>query len=589
MNFKQVKLKHLWRELLVLFLCLFMGMNNVKATVHFDAYGMYMVHQPTVSEPYIIVDVLYFDAYDYDSYFTHSAAYGSAPGPAVWVDGNYICSPDDELAWDTHQKSANNWRDNNSWVGKTYNTDYATIRFYDPRHEASSGPAEDRYRVYMYIYLKAWECNKSHTIRIKGYWKANGDKFEGWEEKTLTTNAFTNAWSAPTTAKMDTYNTIKVEGTLSKSYPSTKVGILTDYETKPSSYMGSAQANKFTVNTAEVPSSSTADYTYSYTVNAGTLCNSSYSVPKDVYVQYSYDISAVANNFGYNSTTYGKMYMYKWQSKSVKGFIRPTDVSFKTTNQWDRKVEISWEAYNESVRSNNGTWSIKNMTTEEVLKSNISASVRKYTITLPDYNENEIKVFFVPKNIPNSEFRSELSGTNKKVSVSHSWSYGDINTSDENGKIKLSWNFTPFGNASTSKKYSFEIWRSTDNQSFTKMDINGSGLEVTNPETKTLSFVDQSVSAKTTYYYKLKTEVFGEQVWSDAIPCKSGGSKVKSFTATRGKYSGMVKLQWNITLVGSSANFIIQRRPLGSKDEDNERARYQYCDGPPNHGNDTSS
>ena len=570
MNFKQVKLKHLWRELLVLFLCLFMGMNNVKATVHFDAYGMYMVHQPTVSEPYIIVDVLYFDAYDYDSYFTHSAAYGSAPGPAVWVDGNYICSPDDELAWDTHQKSANNWRDNNSWVGKTYNTDYATIRFYDPRHEASSGPAEDRYRVYMYIYLKAWECNKSHTIRIKGYWKANGDKFEGWEEKTLTTNAFTNAWSAPTTAKMDTYNTIKVEGTLSKSYPSTKVGILTDYETKPSSYMGSAQANKFTVNTAEVPSSSTADYTYSYTVNAGTLCNSSYSVPKDVYVQYSYDISAVANNFGYNSTTYGKMYMYKWQSKSVNGFIKPIGVTCKTTDKWNRKVEISWNVYEGSTRSNNGTWSIKNMTTEEVLKSNIPASEKKYTVTLPDYEENEIKVFFVPKNIPNSEFRDELSATNKKAKVEHSWSYGAINTSDENGKIKLSWNFTPFGNASNSKKYSFEIWRSTDNKSFTKMDINGSGLEVTNPETKTLSFVDQSVSAKTTYYYKLKTEVFGEQVWSDAIPCKSGGSKVKSFTATRGKYSGMVKLQWNITLVGSSANFIIQRRPLGSKDEDNE-------------------
>ena len=560
-----MKLTHWWRELLVLVVCLLVG-NSVKATVHFKDYGMYMVHQPTFNEPYIIVDVLYFDAYDYDSYFTHDATQGSAPGPAVWVDGNYICSPDDELAWDTHQKSANNWRDNNSWVGKTYNTDYATIRFYDPRHEASSGAAEDRYRVYMYIYLKAWECNKKHTIRIKGYWKANGNKFEGWEEMSLTTKAFSDFWQGPSAAKMDEYNTVTVSGKLNTGIGvATSIGVLTDYTSTPSAYKGTAEANKFTVNEANKTASS-----YEYTVNAGTLCTASgysYYSPKNVYIQYSCDVSATANNFGYSSTSYGNMKVYKWFSKSVSGFAKATDVTCKTTDQWNKKVELKWTRFDaEGARSTKGTWTIKNMEGDgSILKTGISSSDTTCTVTLPNYDENNIKIYFVPQNLSSNQLRDELATSNIKVKVERHWDYGEVSTSESsNSKIKLNWHFTPFGNASNSNKYTFEIWRSTDNKTFTKMEINGTALDVTSSKTSELSFIDESVESKTTYYYKLKVNVFGEESWSDAVQGKSGGSKVKSFTATRGNYSGMVKLQWTINLVGKSANFIIQRRPLGT-------------------------
>ena len=67
MKFKQVKLKHLWRELLMLAVCLFAGHSLIHASVHFSDAGMMKItHNPSAAEPYIIVDLLYFDATDAD-------------------------------------------------------------------------------------------------------------------------------------------------------------------------------------------------------------------------------------------------------------------------------------------------------------------------------------------------------------------------------------------------------------------------------------------------------------------------------------------------------------------------------------------
>ena len=106
MNLKRIRLTHWWRELLVLVVCLLTGSSVLQAEIQFKDATMKITHHPSISEPYIVVDVLYFDAHGTDSYFTKDPYEGDQEGPAVYVDGYYICSPGGELCWNTHQQTA---------------------------------------------------------------------------------------------------------------------------------------------------------------------------------------------------------------------------------------------------------------------------------------------------------------------------------------------------------------------------------------------------------------------------------------------------------------------------------------------------
>ena len=55
--------------------------------------------QPTVEKPNMQIGLCFYDTNGSDSFFLHDATEGDIAGPAVYVDGKYICSPDWELAW----------------------------------------------------------------------------------------------------------------------------------------------------------------------------------------------------------------------------------------------------------------------------------------------------------------------------------------------------------------------------------------------------------------------------------------------------------------------------------------------------------
>ena len=94
MKQKQIKSSGWWRVLLLI-VSLFAGNNVIHAEAAFSDIGMRLYHNPTMLEPYIVAEVLYFDAEGNDSYFTTTAQYddamGGKQGPAVYVDGNYNC------------------------------------------------------------------------------------------------------------------------------------------------------------------------------------------------------------------------------------------------------------------------------------------------------------------------------------------------------------------------------------------------------------------------------------------------------------------------------------------------------------------
>ena len=88
------------RLLLALLLALVPGMSWAGGSFFKDASIHSISHHPTIAEPNMQISLCIYDVTkDRNSFFLHNATEGSNAGPALYVDGNYICSPDYELAW----------------------------------------------------------------------------------------------------------------------------------------------------------------------------------------------------------------------------------------------------------------------------------------------------------------------------------------------------------------------------------------------------------------------------------------------------------------------------------------------------------
>lgn len=101
--------------------------RQAYAGAHFNtAYGRgtdyysRLYHHPTVDEPWIGIFFWFYDMNGYDGFFLHDETEKGHRGPAIYIDGKYICSPDWELAWPGEKGNGNDLgledqRGNNGW------------------------------------------------------------------------------------------------------------------------------------------------------------------------------------------------------------------------------------------------------------------------------------------------------------------------------------------------------------------------------------------------------------------------------------------------------------------------------------------
>lgn len=138
-----------WQRRLLTFLLLVMALavpRQAYAGAEFGtvypeaAYNSRISHHPTVEEPWITVYFWFYDRWEGDGYFLHDETEPGHKGPAVYVDGKYICSPNWELSWASGDGNASGLGKectNNGWWGSTYtrNVDGVnyTVRFWDPQ------------------------------------------------------------------------------------------------------------------------------------------------------------------------------------------------------------------------------------------------------------------------------------------------------------------------------------------------------------------------------------------------------------------------------------------------------------------------
>ena len=434
-----------WRHRLLTFLLLVMALavpRQAYAGAHFgtvyagDTYNSRISHHPTVDEPWITVYFWFYDTWGGDGYFLHDETERGHKGPAVYVDGKYICSPDWELAWSSGNGNASgldDQRGNNGWWGSTYTNSVDgvnyTVRFWDPRK------VNGQFWVEMVIYMDKMAVATEHDVKIRGMWKLNGDSSNPggsiqFEERTFRTQAIRNIFSDSPNYER-TYGSLKVtRSSLNTSYGPTTVAMTTDGSYYKDYGNGKRYFDPSTMNQAVYKTYSKGSSTY----NGLTL--------------------------SYNETDGSSFYLYRQKSITVTPNDRPSTIIFgwqmdmpyrydapcnvdATTDMWKKQILLTWQASGGLCYAN-GTWSIYRYPDghpEDKTKvaSDIPYNTRKYTDDVPDYDQKYVyQIYFVPTNSPSGKLLSSLMSS-KTQSVQRSFPINITDVVSDKKSITVKW------------------------------------------------------------------------------------------------------------------------------------------------------
>ena len=521
-------------------------------------YNSRISHHPTVNEPWITVYFWFYDRDGHDGYFLHNKTEPGHDGPAVYVDGKYICSPDWELSWASGNGNASgleDQREKNGWWGSTYtrNVDGVnyTVRFWDPRRE------NDQYWVEMVIYMDKMAVATEHDIKIRGMWRIN-DVSEKYEERTFRTQAIRNIFSYYSNYER-TYGSLKVKSSsLNRNYGPTTVAMTTDrsyYKNYGNGkrYFDPSTLNKAVYKTYSKGSSTYNGLTLSYDETDGSSFN--------LFTQYS--ITVTPNN---RPSTI----IFGWADESVYSYDAPRNVA-ATTDMWKKQILLTWQAFGGYYYAN-GTWSIYRYPDghpEDKTKvaGDIPYNTRKYTDDVPDYDQKYVyQIYFVPTNSPSGKLLSrQMSSTTQFVQRSFPINITDV-VSDKKS-ITVKWQCPEFkGNES----YAFKLLR-TESKNGQPGDnwTEVATVNVTDKGKTQYEYTDtRDLKLCPTYIYKVQTTMLENKLFSSTNILEgriTGNSQVTAVNATKGDYNGLVKVAWEADQVGADVTrYEVARRVKGT-------------------------
>ena len=287
-----------------------------------------------------------------------------------------------------------------------------------------------------------------------------------------------------------------------------------------------------------------------------------------------------------DKTKYYQHHYKYYDGITAKGFPRPTNINVETYNAYSKEAKITWsgEAYDPDNVDADGKWVIFRKETDDTNNSTF-----KKVGTTTNYFNNEYVdqghdidydksytyyVVFQPK-----VWNTELSGLDDATGLSGSSTYEmnrdftvtDLTAVSSETSVKLTWKHSAIADATTSHAYSYEVQRTTTPDAANSWTTVSSNLTVTSSSKVEEVFDNtENVAANTTYYYRVVfKEVQGVDYISNVVSARTGSSIIESLTSSRGNYSNMVKLTWNVKQVGDKTSYYtVQRRPLGSDNEE---------------------
>jgi len=489
------------------------------------------------------------------------------------------------------------------------NFKYGQIIFSNPFR---AGTNNDFYYVNVQVTFQEWNVDSQHTIEIVGKWRQNGtnkgnktvdNTLSLTTDKPITPMPSTFAGSSDFGASIK--RTASRKATYTYKYPATKyktfmnssqfvwnrfsVGI---FSTKPTdatvsnAYWGSNNAKCLVWNDSEANATTMSG---EFAVDNNYRTDTIYPRLRmfmDVYLGYTVNYNSwVQQPMAYNKN-YGAVI--------IPGFPRPTNIQTQT-NQWKKSIKITWspEIYDTKNVNKNGQWCVfratKENATTQTLVATLDYNTREFTDqpTGSSAFEYDTDYFYWVAFKPNDWNIADDAQTNNKYSVYTDLYAGtsvQINRSlnltgsavGKDAQIDVTWSLpSGFEDAGTNT-YKVNLYHSLTEGSFSGNPIYT--WSVTDPGTTsgTWSHTENLGSWKTAHYYQFVVEAMGKTWKSNSFYDRiSGTSKVTKLSASRGDYTGAVKLTWTAKHIGSyPCYYTLSRRALGSTKESDWRQIY---------------
>ena len=278
---------------------------------------------------------------------------------------------------------------------------------------------------------------------------------------------------------------------------------------------------------------------------------------------------------------------FKNYHPDIPGCAYPEKVQV-TFDKWNKKAIIKWDAVKED-RNTNGRFFVYRYEQGSNNPTQVGSVGVNEECKLEDteiaYNTNyTYKVSFLLNNWSSGDGpEPSLTAEAEVLNTTPDYNYTAATATPKDNSVLLSWNHdTPTNNTALS----FKVWRVRDNNSF--WDDNGKVLEnkvigafgtlpyadniAAAPNGSATSWEDTQLESKcAAYWYRISTDVLGGTFYSPLIgpTTMSGNTEIKNFSANRGTYSNVVKLQWDVKQVGTDkTRFVVYRRLLGSNKEE---------------------
>lgn len=526
----------------VLALLLALAPGASWAGEHFYNLDHAVWHHPTVDEPYINIYLCFYDTNGKDGFFTHDRG-----GPAIYVDGQFICHADWELAWpgsgNGNDDGLEDERGNSGWWGNTYtrtlNGTKYTVRFWDPRK------AGGKFYVLLCIDMDNMEVGKTHSVTVMGTWRINSGTTQ-MESKTFDIAAVNIPSWYSTYFNRTNYNTVEANGTILSNYGPTTVAAKNPFVVGTESY---ALPTKY-INPSSLP--------VSKGFSKGTTAWSGMTMGYDDSNENQYGDRIVHYQHSLGVNPNGRSYctLWKWDRAFLHDFVKAAKIKAEA-DVWKKQTTITWENYNEHS-SFEGTWSVYRYPkgkpeASKVIAQKLSVKTHKYTDDIPDYDTDYVyEVAFIPTGMPDGKRIERLVGSiTTQVTRKFTINGLDIDAEKTNDKsITIKWNNQEFkGN----ENYVFKILRA-DGDTINWEEIGS--VSVSKKSQTQYSYTDsKNLQACHTYFYKVQTTMLENHTFVSenyVMGNLLGESQVTSLTATKGDYNGLVKLSWEVHQVGNS-------------------------------------
>lgn len=561
----------LTKAFLVFLLMLWLPLTGKAGDCYFHHYTS-IKHSPTLSEPWITIDLCYYRGGNDGGYFSEN--------PVLDINGEK-CDIEGFLS------NCNDIREEQSWyknVQTSKNGKYS-LRMYDPwRNDGKE------HRVDVHIVLRSMRLGETFKIKISGKWNPHDGEHRVYEwEGSCSLGSFAD-WKV-TNLERTAFNTVKPTFALNKWYGPTTIGIGTkkQYESKAFVF-----ADKLTTLTFDAGKTS-ASPEYNYT----SLQTSS----QKMYFEFMYHVDFKNSKNGENGNL-GGTYIYDWiqASKDLQPYFYPTKMN-ATPNLWNKSVYLSW---NRAGSTNSGTWSIfryaKGKPGErKLIKSDLDASTSYFTdkgneLALDYDKEYTYEVAFIPKNAAKDKPINQFY-VSANASLVRSFDMSIKNILSGESSITLTWVTASFDNTNT---YNFDIYRIEKNAYDRNKNAKWTHLTtiaVNNTQTEFTYEDNYKLSSCQNYYYRVHTKVMGNKEFrTENFTSKSGNitskSRVTTMDVTKGEYTGVVKISWEANIIGTDPVEFEVLRKLKNSDSwktiytvKGVNTAYYYEDNTAMHGN----